>query len=275
VKKIWPCIVVIICLGCPGAWASEQYSNSALHHYISVYGGAHFYQADAKFSSSKDDRPKATIDLDDIGMDEDYISPVFGTHVNFGKELTMRLDYFGYHDDAKKKAEFDFDFGDEVIKVGAQLDSSLDLDVYVINMAYNFYSTERAKFGLGIGVHLADFDLRISSKTSVEGEIGLVKQEDSIDLTAPLPNLYVAGAYAFTEKCLLRYGGGWMSLNYDDYDGQMIFVNAVLEYWPFQHAGIGIGYRYFDVEIDYDPGHKKEKYDVQLPGPMTYVIFGF
>ena len=245
-----------------------------MHHRFSVYGGAQLYQADGEFSSTKDGRPKTTLDLDDLGLDENLVTPVFGAHFNFGKKWTLRLDYFGYHDDAKTTAEFDFEFDDEVVTVGAKLDSSLDLDVYVINLAYNLYSTERAKFGVGLGVHLADIDLKISSQATVGG-IVQPEQEDSIDYTAPLPNLYVAGAYAFTDRFLLRYGGGWMSLNYSDYDGQLFFANAALEYWPFQHAGLGVGYRYIKVDIDYDPGHKKEEYDVRLPGPMIYAIFGF
>jgi hypothetical protein len=274
VKKIWFCIVVVICLACPGAWASEQTFNSVLHHQFSFYGGAHFYQAEGEFSSTKDGRPKITIDLDDLGLDENLVSPVFGAHFNFGKKWALRLDYFGYHDDAKNTAEFDFNFDDELVTAGAKLDSSLDLDIYVVNLAYNFYSTERAKFGMGFGVHLADIDLKISSQVSGDG-IDPIEQEDAIDFTAPLPNLYVAGAYAFTDRFIMRYGVGWMSLNYDDYNGQLFFVNAVLEYWPFQHAGLGIGYRYLKVDIDYDPGKKKEKYDVKLPGPMIYATFGF
>ena len=66
-----------------------------------------------------------------------------------------------------------------------------------------------------------------------------------------------------------------MSLRYGDWDGSMIFVNAFIEYWPFRYAGIGVGYKYIDADIDYDPGDKKETYDFTLPGPVFYVTAGF
>ena len=95
------------------------------------------------------------------------------------------------------------------------------------------------------------------------------------DLLAPVPNIYAYGAYAFTEKFLLRYAGGWLSANYGDYEGAFIFANAFLEYRPFKYAGFGAGYRYLAVDLEYDPGSKTEEYDIKLPGPTLYVIVGF
>lgn len=267
-------LVIVAWLGCSGAWATEETFNAPMNHRFSFYGGAQRYMADGEFSSTKDGRPKTTIDMDDLGLDEKEITPVFGALANFGRRWTLRLDYYGCHDDARVTSEFAFNFDDEIVTAGARLDSNLDLDVYVINMAYNLYTTERARFGIGLGVHIADIDLKIASQTTLNGG-GIYEQEDSIDYTAPLPNIYVGGAYAFTDKVLLRYSGGWMDLDYGDYEGQLITGTAALEYWPFRHAGLGIGYRHVKVDVDYDPGHKKEEYDIRLPGPVVYATFGF
>ena len=64
-------------------------------------------------------------------------------------------------------------------------------------------------------------------------------------------------------------------MNYDDYEGSLIFANAFLEYWPFKYAGFGAGYRYLAADVESDPGNKIEEYDVTLPGPLLYVTFGF
>ena len=186
-KKLWFYLFVGAWLGCTGAWASEQNFNSVLHHRFSFYGGAQFYQADGEFSSTKDGQPKYKVDLDDLGLDEDLATPIFGARYNFSRRWTLRFDYFGYHDDAKTTAAFDFDFGDEIVKAGAALDSSLDLDAYVINLAYNLYSTERAKFGVGLGVHIADIDLKISSQATLNGiDPGGKKEEYDVKLPGPL-----------------------------------------------------------------------------------------
>lgn len=64
-------------------------------------------------------------------------------------------------------------------------------------------------------------------------------------------------------------------MSYGDYDGSLVFANAFLEYWPFQYAGFGAGYRYVAADVKYDPGNKTEECGVRLPGPVVYVTFGF
>ena len=66
-----------------------------------------------------------------------------------------------------------------------------------------------------------------------------------------------------------------MSLNYGDYDGRLLAANAHLEYWLFKHVGLGAGYRYITIDIEHDDGKKKEDYELIIPGPVLYVIFGF
>lgn len=261
-------------LGFGSAWASDEAFNNVLDKRFLFYGGVIFHNADGEFSSTKEGRPDIEVDLDDLDLKENSASYSLGALVKFGKRWNLRLDYFGYHDDAKNEAEFGFDFDDVTVPVGARIDSNLDLDVYVVNLSYDIIHRERLRFGVGIGAHVADLDLEISAKVMVGGnEISLGEGHE--DILAPLPNLYASGAYGFSDTVIFRYGGGWMSLNYKDYDGRLLFAQAFLEYWPFRYAGFGVGYRYVHVDVDYDPGNKKETYDVTLPGPTFYLTVGF
>ena len=66
------------------------------------------------------------------------------------------------------------------------------MDFDVVNFAYNFISTQRARLGLGIGVHAADMNLEVAAKVAVgiqEKFIG----EGHASVLAPLPNLYLGG----------------------------------------------------------------------------------
>jgi hypothetical protein len=116
--------------------------------------------------------------------------------------------------------------------------------------------------------------LDISAKGTVDGnEVSL--GEGNEDLLAPLPNVYATGAYGFTDRLVFRCGGGWMSLTYGDYDGELVFANAFIEYWPFKYFGFGAGYKYTSVDVNYDSGKKKENYEATLPGPTIYLKVGF
>jgi len=273
----------VSCLSFTSAWAAEETSNkvaaekasnNVLDKRITVYGGVQIYQAQGDFSSTKEGRPDFKVDLGDLDLKENEVSPVVGAIFNFGKRWNLRFNYFGYHDDAKTTTDFSFEFDDVIYPSGARVDSSLDLDIYALSLEYNFIHTERARLGVGIGVHVADLDLKISGKVTVDGEETSLDPTEE-DFIAPFPNLSAYGAYAFTERFIARFGGGWMSLSYDNYDGSLYFASASLEYWPFQYVGFGLGYRYISVDVDYEPGNKKETYDVKLPGPMFYLTVGF
>ena len=273
--KLWcVCVLVVSWFGFSNAWAAERTSGNVLDKRLTVYGGVQAYEAEGEFSSTREGRPKIEIDLDDLDLDEDETTPVLGAIFRFGKRWSLFLDYYGYHEEGVRAADFSFNFEDLTVPIGARLDSNLDLDVYVANLSYNLIHSERARFGLGIGAHVADLELDISASLTVDGrEIPLGEGDE--DLLAPLPNLYASGAYAFTDKFILRYGGGWMSLRSGDYDGSVVFAKAFLEYWPFRYAGFGAGYRYVEVDVDKDSGSTKEEYDVELPGPVFYATFGF
>lgn len=267
-------MAVVSWLTVASAWADDRRFENVLDNRLTIYGGAQFYDATGEFNSTNEGFPRITIDLDDLGLDENPVSPVAGVIFKFGKRWNLRLDYFGFNENGKRTADFSFNFGDLVVPIGARLDSSLNLNIYVVNLSYDFIYTEKARFGLGFGVHTADIDLDVSGRVTVAGrEIFLGEGEE--DFTAPVPNLYASGAYAFTDRFILRYGGGWLSLSYGDYEGSLWFVNASLEYWPFRHVGFGAGYRYFSADVEYNPGDRKEEYDVRFPGPVVYATLGF
>ncbi|MBT8331926.1 MAG: hypothetical protein KJP06_06305 [Deltaproteobacteria bacterium] len=267
-------IMVVFSFICANVWAKEQTFRSPLDNRFSVWGGAEFYNANGEFSSTKEGRPDIDLELDDLDLEDKDVNAIFGAIINFGKRFTTRLDYFGYHNSSKTDAKFDFNFDDIIVPVGARIDSSLDMDFYVVNFAYNFISTRRARIGLGVGVHAVDMDLEIAAKVTA-GDKEKFVGEGHASLLAPLPNIYLGGAYAFTEKFLARFGGGWMSLSSGDFDGRLLAADVQLEYWPFKNAGLGAGYRYTTIDVDYDDGAKEEKYNLTIPGPLLYVITGF
>ena len=241
---------------------------------IVLRGGAQFYNMSGEFSSNRDDRPKYTVDMDDLGLDDDYVTVFLTGAFRLGKRWRLQLDYFGYHEDSTKISDFQFEFDDVLIPVGATVDSSLDIDVYVANLGYDIYQSNRSRITLGLGAHVADLDMEISGEARL-GDTTIDLGEGDEDILAPLPNLYISGAYAIRENLIVKCSGGWMSLSYGDYDGDLVFVRGLLEYWPFTNVGLGAGYAYTKADIDYDPGNRKETYDIKMPGPVVYLAVGF
>lgn len=267
---VWVFLSSVFCLN---AWAADT-STQSWDKRFTLRAGAIAYDMTGEFSNNKKDQPKKKVDMDDLGLEEDEVDITLGATLRVGQRWRIRFDYFRYSDDATKRVNRDFEFDDVIIPVGGTVDSSLDIDLYVTNLSYDIYRSEKAYFGIGIGVHVADFDLDVSGKGTVNGnEIDF--GSGGASLTAPLPNLYAGGIYAFRDDLLFNYGGGWMSLSYGDYDGDLIFARGALEYWPHKNIGVGAGYSYLSVDVDYETNNKKETYDVDMPGPIVYLVVGF
>jgi hypothetical protein len=267
---VWVFLGSVFCLN---TWAADT-STQSWDKRFTLRAGAIAYDMTGEFSNTKDGQPKRKVDMDDLGLDDDAVEITLGATLRVGQRWRIRFDYFRYSDDATKKVEKDFDFDGVIIPVGGTLDSKLDIDLYVANLSYDIYRSKNAYFGIGLGVHVADFDLDVSDKaTEDDSESDLGSGGES--LTAPLPNLYVSGIYAFRDDVLFNYGGGWMSMSYGDYDGDLIFARGALEYWPHKNIGLGAGYSYISVDVDYTGNNKKETYDVDMPGPVVYLVVGF
>ncbi|MDX2479202.1 MAG: hypothetical protein QNK24_02565 [Desulfuromusa sp.] len=255
------------------SWAADISANE-WDKRITLRGGAIAYDMSGKFSSTKEGRPNVKLDLDDLDLEDDEVTYFLGANIRMGERWRLHTDYFRYSDDATQTANKDFEFDDLIVNVGARVESSLSFDLYIVNLSYDLYKSERANFGVGIGAHIVDFSLDVSSTITVDdGSTGFLREEEN--LTAPLPNLFAGGAYAFKNNLIFRYTGGWMSMSYGDYDGDLVYAQGVLEYWPHKNIGLGAGYAYRSVDVTYKTNSKKETYDIDIPGPILYLTVGF
>ncbi len=275
-KHIFMSLIFLFGLGSTVCVADSDVRNSYLYERFTLKGGVLHHSATGEFSSKKDGKKKVEVDLDDLGLDEKDNTLSVSARLRLSKKFSLNSGYFGYHESGKNRSPFDYDFGDITIPVNAITDSEVNLDVYYVNLGYAVYSAENTEVGLGIGVHAADFSLQIEAAIESVGPLPPVSiGQETEDILAPLPNLYLFASRAIKENILLHLNGGWMSLSYDDYDGDLFFVRALLDYRIKKHFGIGGGYSYYDFNVDYDPGNKVETYDVKFHGPMVYLILGF
>ena len=258
-KYLLMSFIFLFGLGSTFCMADSDVRNPYLYERFTLKGGVLHHSATGEFSSNKDGKKNVKVDLDDLGLDEKEYSPHVSARLRFSKRFSLDAGYFGYHESGKERSRFDFDFGDITIPLNAITDSEVNLDVYYVNLGLSVYSSENTEVGLGVGVHAADFSLQIEAELESVGPLPPVpRRQETEDILAPLPNLYFFAGRAIRDNFLLHLNGGWMSLSYDDYDGDLFFVRALLDYRIKKHFGIGGGYSYYDFNVDYDPGSKVE-----------------
>ena len=232
------------------------------------------YDLEGEFRSTNEGRPDFEVDMDDLDLDEDKVILFLGGHIRLTERWRLYYEYFHYDDTGSDTSEVYFEFDDLIVPVGVDFESKLDFEFYVLNLSYDFYRTDRSYFGVGLGAHVVDFELEVASTfTAGNGMVSDVTEDE--ELTAPLPNIFTGGAYAFKDNLIFRYAAGWMSLTYDDYDGDLVFARASLEFYPFRNFGLGVGYGFRNIDIEYETDSKEETYDIELPGPMFFLTSRF
>ena len=119
-----------------------------------------------------------------------------------------------------------------------------------------------------------DFDTTLKVSGGINDVSGSV-QSDSVDITAPLPNILGYGAYAITPKLSVDGAVGWFGLDYGDYSGNLVTLVANLEYRLTKNFGVGVGYNYVDMDLTIDKSKRKDKYDLDYKGPVAYISASF
>jgi long-subunit fatty acid transport protein len=257
------------------AQAAGNSLNPVLDESWSFRLGATYLDAKGTFSSTIDGDPTDSLSTDDLNVSDGNTTPAFGVRWRFTDRWRATFNYFGMDNDGTVRQNFDrLIFGDIRATGFLEVETSFKTDFYVAQVGYSFLKNERAELGLGGGLHVVNFETALKVRAKVNNKSGSL-QTDSADLTVPLPNILGFGTYAFTPKLSLDGGIGWFGLDYDEYSGNLVAVNANLEYRFTDNFGVGVGYNFVDMDLDIEKSSRTDTYDLEYKGPVLYVSAGF
>ena len=202
----------------------------------------------------------------DLGMKNDKTIPAANITWRPFNNHQIQFEYFGWSDDADFAITKEIDWGDETFPINANITTKEDFDVYRFFYGYNFFKEDNYELGAGIGFHIADLELSIS-----ESSIGSATASG----TAPLPNIGIYGAYAFTDKWLVMGRADWLDMSIDEYEGPMTNASVSLQYQAFDNFGLGVLYRYVDFEIEKDQKILDWSANMTFDGPSVFVTANF
>ncbi len=237
--------------------------------------GATWLKADGSFSSTREGDPTEKLSTSDLGVDDTETNAAFSARWRFTERWRLTFDYFGLDVNGNVRENFDeLDFGDIEASGFLAVDTKFKTDFYIAQVGYSLLKNERAELGIGAGVHIVRFDTKLKVSGGINNASGSV-QSDSVDLTAPLPNVLGYGTYAFTPKLSLDGSVGWFGLSYGDYDGNLLTLAANLDYRLSDHFGVGVGYNYINMDLTINKSNRKDRYDIDYKGPVLYVTASF
>lgn len=241
---------------------------------VSVFVGAVDFNVDAVMAKWTEGENIDYVNLARLGVPETDTDIWARVSTRVGSRWQLSFDYFTIDVAGGRAVNFEFEFGDLVVPVGASADAALDADFYVFSMNYALYRSDRMELGAGLGIHGVGLEYDLFAEVRAGSVVRTLGEEED-DFLAPLPNAAIYGVYAFTPKLLGQLKGGWISLSYDEYDGELLALHAQLAYLITDRVSIGLGYTMFDFDVERNRDTRREYYDLDLNGPRIFLAMGF
>ena len=270
-KRSWLSIVVIAVLLLPAvSGGSEGQSNAQPWETVGLSAG--YFISNVNTSLRLGTGLGVDIDLEDLlGLDSTNSVFRVGGLWRFTDNQRHRLDlsWFSLSRNGSLKIlgdiTFENDEGEEItIGAGTTVDSFFDLDIYQLSYSYSFFQDDRLDLAAGIGLYIMPIDLGLSTS-------GLFNEQASANFTAPLPVLGLRMDVALTPRWYIRTGAQVFYVEYKNFEGSILSFAAAVEYKPWEHVGIGVGFDTLSVYIEADGEDWPE---IDLTGKLQFNYTG-
>jgi len=130
--------------------------------------------------------------------------------------------------------------------VGSKVETDLDMTVVRGSYAWSFFKNDNFDLGISGGLYVLGTDFKIEA-----ADLGRVQ---STNFTAPLPVIGLRGSFALTPQWFIRQSFDYFYIKYGDYEGQLVDFNVALEWDFWKYAGVGVGYNFVQMDLDYSGG---------------------
>jgi hypothetical protein len=214
---------------------------------------------------------------DDLGLDDSTPTAWVNFNWRFQPRHQLQIEWFELDRKGSTTAGRSFTIFRTTVGVGASLDSEIDLNLGRLTYGYSIIRNDDLDLSFLAGAHIATVKATITAagNVSVNGVplVGGSVTESTSTKTLPLPHIGGALTYEFTPKLAGRLTLLAFALDISEYKGNLIEADALLAYQLTKHFGIGGGFKYFNLYLEYDKSDGGNvQYDYEFFGPA---IFGY
>ncbi len=253
-----------------GQGSFERYGGIADH--VNIRGGLLFTGHTTLARVDSESLGAGTlVDLEnDLGLASSTRDLRVDGYVRLGRRHQLRAGYIRLDRGAGVLLQRQIQWGEELFDVNVGVTSTLDLTLVPINYRFAVVKSDRVDFGLSAGVFAMFAD------ASVAAPLASINEAEALDF--PLPVFGADLEVALAPGLFLQGGGEYFAIDFQGVDGSWRELRTALEYFPVRYAGIGVGYRHVDLEVDgteaLDLG-TEIFFDYRLSGPQAYVSLAF
>ncbi|MCY2960481.1 MAG: hypothetical protein NTY35_09985 [Planctomycetota bacterium] len=205
------------------------------------------------------------VNLEDaLGLDTKTQDVRVGGYWRFGETSRHKvsLDWIKSDRSASKVLEEDITVGDTTFTQGTKVGLESSLSILRASYSYSFIMDERLDLSAAFGLYTMPFSFKFQGVSSSE----------SSDFTAPLPVVGLHADIAITPEFFLKQSVDLFYLEYGGYTGSLADIYLGVEWYPWKHLGIGLGFESFRLGIEADGQ------EIDLEGNVKYAqngLFGY
>jgi hypothetical protein len=129
------------------------------------------------------------------------------------------------------------------IPAGSEIRGNFDLDIYQLAYSYSFLQDDRIDLAAQLGLYVMPIDVGFSVA-------GLIEDSASASFTAPLPTGGLRLDFALAPDWYLRSASQVFYLEYQQFKGSLVAFRAAVEYTPWDHLGLGLGFDTFRCRLE-------------------------
>lgn len=205
----------------------------------------------------------ASVDFEDtLDMERSKVVPSFFGRWRINNRWRVEAEYFEMNRSSERVIDRQIEWGDQVFPVNTQIESKFNFSDFRVSAGYSFFRTTDKELGVGLGLHMASYDVRLNTPTG---------GGDGEDVLAPLPVLSVYGQFALTDRWAVGARLDRFSLKYDKFDGGLTALGLDLLYQPFRHVGFGLSYRSLFIRAEIEGDRATATFRQAFEGPMVFM----
>lgn len=205
-----------------------------------------------------------------------------GINWKISKRNALEFEYFALNRDGGISDTFSppLEVGDGFIESGA-INTFYDTSIMRLTYGFSMLSNERMDLQLKAGIHVAKLEagLQILGEictpntlpTQPPGCPTAQTDAESEDVTAPLPHFGASYTYAFSETWGMRVTAIGFAIEINSIEGSILEFDADVAWKPWDHFGIGAGWRYFNANIKASNSDLNGEFDFEYSGPSVFI----
>jgi hypothetical protein len=187
----------------------------------------------------------------------------------------VRLMYTDYNWSTVRSIDEEIIWDGEVIPVGASVRAFFGFEVAEVSYEYAFVKRPDLEVAGTVGLHFTSMEASLVGRLQIGDGQGTVESGGDTDFDAPLPVFGVRGLWRWRDDLYFDLLAQAFSLSVDEYDGRILNLRGFLIWQWTPQLGLGIGYDWFDVDIDGEEDDFRGTLDWTYEGPQIFLNFAF